>query len=273
MTNGPLISIVIPSKNQAAYLEIAMRSVLDQSYRRVELIVMDGGSTDGSIEVVGRHAAQLAHWSTKADEGPAAALNEGFEHASGEVLGFLNADDFLLPGALDTVARAFATSPAVDVFSGHGYFASPAGALGAPMSSDRWNLTRFRYGACVLLQPATFFRRAAFDRAGGVPQSGRVCWDMELWAALATSGARFETLNANLAAFRLHPGSLTANPAHQQRRKDDARAVSRGLNGGSHTFTDQLARVWFRALKFARHPIQAVRRRAYFYGTLKRWSL
>jgi hypothetical protein len=141
------------------------------------------------------------------------------------------------------------------------------------MFSDRWNPTRFRYGACVLLQPATFFRRSAYERAGGFRQSGRVCWDMELWAALAATGARFGTLDANLAAFRLHPYSLTGDPAQQQRRRDDARAVERELGSGPETLQDQLFRVFFRATKFVRHPVKSLRRRAFFYSILKRWSL
>jgi glycosyltransferase involved in cell wall biosynthesis len=269
----PLISIVIPSLNQGAFLEQALRSVLTQDYDRVEVIVMDGGSIDGTLNVIQEYAPRLAYWCSQPDAGPAAALNQGFQHATGEVFGFLNADDFYLPGALATVARAFASSPAVVVLSGHGFFATPSGDLGAPMFSDRWNPTRFRYGACVLLQPATFFRRSAYHRAGGFRQTGRVCWDMELWAALAAAGARFETLDAALAAFRLHPQSLTGNPAHQQRRRDDARAVESELRGGPETLKDQLVRACFRAMKFARHPVKNLRRRAFFYSVVKRWSL
>jgi glycosyltransferase involved in cell wall biosynthesis len=269
----PRISIVIPSLNQREYLDHAIRSVLDQGEPDIELIVMDGGSTDGSIDVIRTHQSRIAYWRSEPDGGAAAALNGGFRHATGDVLGFLNADDFYLPGALARVADAFAQLPEIDVCSGHGYFASASGELGAPLSSDRWNLTRFKYGACVLLQPATFFRRQAFERAGGFPQTGRVCWDMELWARLAASGARFHTLDAFLAGFRLHEKSITGGAELQKRRRDDARAVMAEVRGRPETLLDRAGQAFFRAAKFGGSPISSLKRRFYVFWTLKRWSL
>jgi cellulose synthase/poly-beta-1,6-N-acetylglucosamine synthase-like glycosyltransferase len=269
----PRISIVIPSLNQGEYLDQAIQSVLDQSEQGSELIVMDGGSTDGSVAAIRKHAARIAHWVSAPDAGPAAALNAGFSVATGDILGFLNADDFYLPGAFTQVADAFAQSPGIDVCAGHGYFASASGELGAPMVSDRWNLTHFKYGACVLLQPATFFRRAAFDRAGGFPETGRVCWDMELWARLARSGARFHTLDAFLAGFRLHEKSITGAAELQKRRRLDARAVMAEMRGRPEGLLDRAGHAFFRAAKFGRHPITSLKRRTFVFRALKRWSL
>jgi glycosyltransferase involved in cell wall biosynthesis len=273
MTSRPLLSIVVPSLNQAQYLDHALRSVLDQSYPHVELIVMDGGSVDGSVDVIKQHASRIAFWASRKDRGVAAALNEGFRHATGDVFGFLNADDFYLPGALTQVSDAFKSQSKVEVVVGHGYFATPTGQLGPPMFSDRWNPTRFRHGACVLLQPATFFRRSVFERAGGFRDTGRVCWDMELWAEFLKIGASFATLDAHLAAFRLHPDSLTGSPAHQRTRRQDARSVMRELNGASSPAKEVLAEAFYRLLKFTEHPIQSLQRRAFFYSLLRRWSL
>jgi glycosyltransferase involved in cell wall biosynthesis len=269
----PRFSIVIPSLNQGEYLEQAIRSVLDQTGEDIELIVMDGGSTDGSVDVIAKYETRLTHWTSARDAGVAAALNTGFAQASGDILGFLNADDFYLPGAFAQVATAFAEAPEIDVCSGHGYFAAASGALGAEMVSDRWNLTHFKYGACVLLQPATLFRRSAFERAGGFPDTGRVCWDMELWARLAATGARFHTLDAFLAAFRLHENSITGGTDAQHRRRMDARAVMAEVRGRPEGPLDRAGHAFFRAAKFARHPIRNFKRRAYVFRTVKRWSL
>jgi glycosyltransferase involved in cell wall biosynthesis len=269
----PLISIVIPSLNQAEYLEQAIQSVLNQGYPRFELIVIDGGSTDESVDVIRKYESRLTHWTSEPDGGAAAALNKGFRFATGELFGFLNADDFYLPGALEQVADAFASAPRMDVLSGHGYFATSAGQIGARMFSDRWSLTRFKYGACVLLQPATFFRRAAFDRAGGFRETGRVCWDMELWAAMAASGATFQTRDLFLAGFRLHEKSITGGTDLRQRRRDDARSVMAEMRGRPEDLRDRAGHFLFRTLKFARHPIHGLKRRAYVFSTLKRWSL
>jgi glycosyltransferase involved in cell wall biosynthesis len=268
----PTISIVIPSLNQCEFLPEAIESVLGQSYGRRELIVVDGGSTDGSIEVLQRYAPRLAYWRTAADRGPADALNHGFAQASGDVLAFLNADDFLLPGALATIAEVFAERP-VDVVSGHGYFALRSGELGVATYSDRWSATRFRYGACVLLQPATFFRRETYQRAGGFRASGRVCWDMELWADMSARGARFATIDRFLAAFRLHDSSITARSDLRELRRRHAREVMAEARGRPETATDRVLHLWFRMLKFAAHPRRAFRQRAFARRVLNRWSI
>lgn len=269
----PLISIVMPSFNQGRFLEHALRSVLLQGYPRLEVIVMDGGSADQSREVLSRYAPWLKHWVSAPDRGPAHALNAGFGDAGGEILGVLNGDDFYLPGCLGTMAQAFAATPAADVMSGHGYFATPSGDLGVETCSDAWNETRFRHGACVLVQPATFFRRAAFDRAGGFRENDRVCWDMELWADMAATGARFARVDAYLAAFRLHPESITGRADLRRRRREHARTVAARVSGHAETRQDRLLHYACRALKFASHPARTLRQRLFFYTTLKRWSL
>lgn len=101
----PRISLVVPSFNQADYLDDALRSILQQGYPQLELIVMDGGSTDGSLAVIRRYEDQISFWRSEPDGGQAAALVEGFGRASGDILGWLNSDDLLLPGSLETVSR------------------------------------------------------------------------------------------------------------------------------------------------------------------------
>lgn len=269
----PRISIVMPSLSQGAFIESALRSVLEQHYPNLEMFVVDGGSRDGTLDVLKRFDRQLTQWISEPDDGPASALNRGFKMTTGEVLGVLNADDLLLPGSLAAIGAAFAARPGVDVLSGHGYYAAQDGSLAIPAYSDPWNARRFRFGACVLLQPATFFRRTAFERAGGFRQTGRVCWDMELWADMSRAGAAFGTVDAHLAAFRLHSDSITARPDQRNRRQADARAVAAELNGGRETSLDIAQHYWHRAMKFARHPMRALRQRWYFRSTLQRWSL
>ncbi|HYB94438.1 MAG TPA: glycosyltransferase family 2 protein [Vicinamibacterales bacterium] len=269
----PTISIVMPSLNHGAYIEAALRSILDQPYPVVEVIVADGGSIDGTAAILKRFDSRLSTWWSRPDSGPAAALNEGFRHATGDIFGVLNADDFLLPGSLQTVGTFFAAHPGADVAYGHGYFAAADGALGVPAFSDRWDARRFRHGACVLVQPATFFRRRAYRHAGGFRQSGRVCWDMELWADLAGSGAQFAAIDAHLAAFRLHGNSMTASPRLRACRQQDARSVASQFAGAPERAGDRALHYLYRAMKFGRHPIRALRQRWYFRQSIGRWSL
>ena len=269
----PSISIVMPSLNQSAYLEDAIRSVLAQAQRSVELIVIDGGSTDGSLATIRRYESKLAYWTSERDDGPAHALNKGFARASGEILGFLNADDFLLPECLARVARAFDEHPEVDVISGHGYMATSSGDLAAPIFSDRWDFTRFLHGACILIQPATFFRRRIFERAGGLAAATRTAWDAQLWATMACAGATFHTVDVALAVHRIHAASISGDPRHRRQRSRDLGTIQRLIRGRSEIPTDRLFSFLYRFHKFSDHPARTFRQRWFFYSTLGRWTL
>jgi glycosyltransferase involved in cell wall biosynthesis len=269
----PLISIVTPSLNQGRFLEQAIRSVLLQGYPRLELVVVDGGSGDESPDILARYAPWLKHWQSAPDRGPADALNTGFKFAEGRILAVLNADDFYLPGCLGKVAQQFAALPSADVVSGHGYFARASGELGVPTFSDRWDLQRFRHGACVLMQQATFFRRAMFERVGGFRENARLCWDMELWADMALAGASFHGLDEFIAAFRLHRASISGREDCRAKRRANARDVMAQIAGRPETMTDWWLQCLYRGLKFSKHPGRTLRQRVFFYSTLKRWSL
>ncbi len=269
----PRISIVMPSLDQGAFVEEAIRSVLLQNYPDIELIVADGGSTDGSVEAIRKYSDCLAYWVSERDKGPAHALNKGFGVATGDILGFLNADDFLLPGSLAKVVREFAAHPWADVVSGHGYFANALGEIGSPFVSDQWNLKRFAFDACVLVQAATFFRTSRFQRTEGFNETNRTAWDMELWADLALSGARFHNFDEYLAVFRLHDRSITGRLELKKQRRRDARAVRQKVNGRIETPGDRLKCLLQRVWKFSGHPLRTLSQRMFFHATLNRWSV
>ena len=254
-------------------MEASIRSVLLQNYPDVELIVADGGSTDGSLEAILKYSPHLACWISEGDRGPAHALNKGFRFATGEILGFLNADDFLLPGSLLKVAQEFHTHAAVDVVSGHGYLANASGHVGAPFISDRWNLRRFAYDACVLVQAATFFRTELFRQTDGFNEMNRTAWDMELWADLALAGARFHQFDEFLAVYRLHERSITCRLELRRQRRQDARAVRQKVKGRIETSGDRFYSIVERIRKFSGHPLRTLSQRLFFYSTLHRWSV
>jgi glycosyltransferase involved in cell wall biosynthesis len=269
----PRISIVMPSLNQGPFIEEAIRSVLLQSYPGLELIVVDGGSTDDSVETIRAYAPWLASWMSEVDDGPADALNKGFTQATGEILGFLNADDFLLPGCLARVADEFLTRPGADVVSGHGFMAKASSELGTRIFSDRWDFTRFVHGACILVQPATFFRRAAFQRVGGFHSESGTAWDAQLWADMALAGATFHAVDEPLAVHRIHAASISGNARLRAQRFNDANALQRMLRGRCEIPRDRLYSLLYRMRKFVGHPGRTLRQRWFFYTTLRRWSL
>lgn len=180
----PKISIITPSFNQAPYIEETIRSVLLQGYPNLEYIIIDGASTDGSVDIIRKYSRWLSFWSSKADKGQSDAINEGFRLASGEVVNWLCSDDLLRPGALWRVARSFANEPELDVLAGacrlqydseFGRFVDTAAAgpdwLRHPYSDGIW-------------QPSCFFRRSAVGRDFLVDEDIHYCMDRELWCYL-----------------------------------------------------------------------------------------
>ena len=181
----PTISLVIPSLNYDRFLDETLDSVWRQNYLRLEVVVMDGGSSDDSVDVIRRHADRLAYWQSLADGGQSRAVNEGVRHCRGDLVGWLNADDLLWSGALWTVARAYAAHPGCGVYTGNGYRLRPEGyspwRVGAP-GFDREALVQ---GVNYVLQPATFYTRRAWDEVGGLDEELNYCMDWDLIVRVA----------------------------------------------------------------------------------------
>lgn len=272
-SSWPRISIVTPSFNQGQFIEETIRSVLLQGYPDLEYIIIDGGSTDGSVEIIRRYEKGLAYWSSEPDNGAAAGLNKGFRHATGEIFGYLNSDDFYLPGCLRGIAGEFQTRPFADVISGNGYFARASGELARPIFSNRWCLRRFAYGACIIIQQATFFRREALEEAGGFNEGNLTCWDGELWADLALAGATFHRFDDFLAAFRLHGDSISGGTRLRAQSRLDFERIFEKIMGRPRSTLDRICGLAYRLVKFCRHPQKALGSRLFLRSSLKRWSL
>jgi glycosyltransferase involved in cell wall biosynthesis len=250
----PRVTIVTLSYNQGRFLEGAICSVLLQGYPNLEYIVVDGGSTDGSVEIVRKYAKELAYWSSEPDRGPAAGLNKGFGRATGEILGFLNADDLYLPGSLFKVADLFRIHRSADVIYGDGYMTEATGQRRKQIFSDRWNLRRLAYGTCAVVQPAAFFRRRAFLRTNGISEEYSVTWDTGLWVDLALSGATFHHAKEPLAVFRLHRGSITGSGRLKREFTRDMDVVFRKIMGRRRRARDRALGLFLRFLNAVRHP-------------------
>ena len=222
MPDLPLVSIITPSYNQGQFLEATLRSVLEQDYPHLEYIVIDGGSQDGSPEIIRRYAGRLAYWESQPDRGQSHAINKGLQRASGEILGWLNSDDLLLPGTLQTVVETFLAEPAVDVIYGRLERIDAAGSLlpTPELPKDRVEFgLPLLIGECVVNQPGCFWRREAMLRAGWLDESLRYSMDYEYWMRLALSGVRFRRLSQPVARFRLSGASKTVAQSAGQARE------------------------------------------------------
>jgi glycosyltransferase involved in cell wall biosynthesis len=206
------IGIVTISYNQAKYLTEAIQSVQVADPDRLEYVLVDPGSTDGSREIIERHRRRFHRTIFEPDQGPPDGLNKGFASTTAEILGYLNSDDRFLPGALDYVLRYFERHPKVDVLCGA---IRIIGADGRPSlrqrTPDRIDLRRYAYETCFFWQQATFFRREAFLKTGGFNVRSKTTWDGELVVDMALAGCRFGYANKLLGDFRIYGDSITGS--------------------------------------------------------------
>lgn len=213
MNSGlPSISLVTISFNQAHFLSECIESVVSQKAPGVEYIVVDPGSEDGSRELLRARKPDIDHLVLEPDTGPADGLNKGFARASGDIFGFINADDRLLPSAIDYVRRYFAAHPEVDVLCGAIRIIDEKGRASLRCRiADRFNVRRYAAGLCIVAQQATFFRSSAFELVGGFNEANRVAWDGELLADLALVDARFARVRKVLGDFRVYRGTISGS--------------------------------------------------------------
>jgi glycosyltransferase involved in cell wall biosynthesis len=202
----PAVSIITPCLNAARFVETAIESVLSQDYARIEYIIMDGGSTDGTLQILKRYEDRVTLVSGR-DGGAADAIRRGFELSSGNILGWLNADDAYLPGAISAAVRGFESHPDAAVIYGGATWIDQSGESIAPYpvrDFDRSLLAR----ECFVCQPASFFRRDAFENVGGIDPGLHLTFDYELWIRLART-YRFQRIDRDLALSRMHAANKT----------------------------------------------------------------
>jgi len=180
----PRITLVTPSYEQATFLDATIQSVVDQAYPSLEYFVYDGGSTDGSVEVIRARANVIDFWQSQPDGGQSAAISSGWARASGEILAWLNSDDQLTPGALGRVGQLFLDHPETDLIYGRMDLVDPGGrvlgTIGEPFRRRTMLLSRN-----VIPQPAAFVRRNALGRVGPLDESLHYVMDLDLWLRLA----------------------------------------------------------------------------------------
>lgn len=198
----PLVSIVTPSYQQAAFLEATLRSVLEQDYPAIEYFVIDGGSDDGSVDIIRRYEDRLAGWVSEPDRGQADAINKGFARARGEFVAWLNSDDLYLPGAVSAAVRALQAHPAASMCYADVVSLDGEGRPINVMTYAPWTLEDLM-AFNILGQPAVFMRRAALEQAGGLDLSYHLLLDHHLWLRVAQYGPPVYTPERRAAA-RFH---------------------------------------------------------------------
>ncbi|MBI3885497.1 MAG: glycosyltransferase [Opitutae bacterium] len=200
-------SIVVPSFNHSPYLRANLDSILLQEHRDVEILVNDGGSNDGSVEILASYGNRI-QWSSGRDHGQTDAINKGLLVASGEILAYLNSDDIYLPGAFQRVAAHFAAHPACDLLYGNAWHLKADGSVVEAYPTEPWNYDRlFQY--CFLCQPAVFWRRRLLPRFGLFDERLHFAMDYEYWLRLGAAAEIHHLPGEPLAGSRLHADTKT----------------------------------------------------------------
>lgn len=205
----PRITVVTPSYQQGRFLEATMDSVLDQGYPNLEYIVVDGGSTDGSLSLLHRYEERLAWWISEPDRGQAHAINKGFARGTGEILGWLNSDDLLLPGSLHRIANAFRRRPSTSAVAGLRRRIDVEGHAHGSWIRDLPTKAHLRH-YCCLAQETVYWRRSVWEKLGPLDETLHYALDYEYWLRMVHNGFAFTWLPHYLGALREHPETKTA---------------------------------------------------------------
>ena len=215
MPKLPLISIITPSLNQGQFLRECIESVVKQDYPKIEFIIIDGGSTDDSLEIIRSYENQLTYWQSKPDNGQFEAIQTGFTISTGEIMAWINADDKYHPGAFKAVAEIFKKNPTIEWITGRPTAYNAKGEITQIFNNlPRWSRKDYLDGAyhkCCIQQESTFWRRTLWEKAGARMHTGlQYAGDFELWIRFFRY-AQLHTADALLGGFRYHDQQKTAS--------------------------------------------------------------
>jgi glycosyltransferase involved in cell wall biosynthesis len=224
------VSIVTPSYNQAPFLEETIVSVLEQDYPNIEYVVVDDGSTDGSLEIARRYESQLHRLVVQENAGQVAAINRGFEHTSGGLMAYLNSDDTLLPGAVSEMVAEFEADPDLALVYGDALYADEASTLTGFLPSREWDPPRMvRNCDNHVVQPSSMWTRRVWELAGPFDERGYYFFDFEFYLRVSEVG-RARRVPAPWSTYRLHPLSKSEGDqrfkSHDQLRFADTFLLS-----------------------------------------------
>jgi glycosyltransferase involved in cell wall biosynthesis len=224
----PRITVVTPSFNQGQFLEETILSVLGQNYQDLEYIIIDGGSSDNSVEIISKYADRLAHWESEPDRGQAHAINKGFARATGEILCWINSDDFFLPNVFNQLPSLFRGGAAELVYGKCLLF--DGGRKWAVIREPPSPFDRELYGAVAFFdQPSTFWSRRLWEETGMLDETMHYGFDWE-WFNRAADLGEFKATSLMVSAYRFHRAQKTGGGDLERRRKEIREIVGRYAN-------------------------------------------
>jgi len=240
METLPTISVVVPSLNQARYLETTLRSVLDQQYPGLELIVIDGGSKDRSAEIIRKYEQRIEFWCSEPDGGQVQGIIKGFSHATGEILCFLNSDDLFEPHVLQEVGQYFSQHPDVDAVFGDALWIDAEGNALRPQKEIPFRRFIWLHTYNYIPGMSMFWRRTIYDRVGGLNPAFQLCFDADLWIRFSEHG-KIKHVARQWSRMRFYPEQKNRR-LHDQSDREDMLIRSRYWKGQAAPSTYHLCR-------------------------------
>lgn len=237
------ISVITPSYNQGQFLEETIRSVLLQGYPNLEYILMDGGSTDNSLEIIQKYAPFITQWVSQKDKGQADAINQGLGRSTGAVMGWLNSDDLLLPNALQHIAKAFHQHHDWSVVCGFRQIIDSDSKLitnsirGLPHSYQLKHRN-------IIAQETTYWRRKVWEKLGQLDETLHYCMDYEYWQRMLANGYDFNLLPAYIGCIRYHDSSKTISQNARFKRDLEVIYQRYGIAMDEDTALAKMGRLW-----------------------------
>ncbi|MBE9241024.1 glycosyltransferase family 2 protein [Synechocystis salina] len=213
LQNCPKISVVTPSFNQSKYIEKTIQSVLLQEYQNIEYIIMDGGSSDGSVDIIKKYESRLKYWQSQSDKGQADAISQGFKLATGDIFAWINSDDFYCQNSFQKVAKTFIKYPSLGLIYGDSFLVNEQAELTRALIASPMNYKQWLYGTSSVFQGSVFFSRFAYESVCGIDSTLEYAMEYKLFFNIAK---QFQTVHIPefLACFRQQPRQKSATISH-----------------------------------------------------------
>ena len=212
----PKVSIITPSFNQVNFIENTIKSVLKQDYQNIEYIIIDGGSNDGTIDIIKKYEKDVAYWISESDNGQSAAINKGLKVATGDIIGWINSDDVYYENAISSAIQILNEHPEIDIVFGNFDYIDVKGKIIHQSKEIKLNLLVYLFTQqCYHCNVAGLFRKKCFDAYGFIREDLTYSMDYELYIRFASNKCKFYQSNKILGAYRLHSQSKTSTAVNR----------------------------------------------------------